>query len=103
MDLLPIQGSAVPCERIFSSAKETLTSRRTRITSDLMEALQMLKFSVKHSSGLSFTTGTSLEEEMAFLEKREECFSQCPDDLEHLVDILSTTYNSSDDMNDSVL
>ena len=25
MDILPIQGSAVPCERVFSSAKETMT------------------------------------------------------------------------------
>ncbi|KZT18614.1 hypothetical protein NEOLEDRAFT_1021773, partial [Neolentinus lepideus HHB14362 ss-1] len=43
MDILPIQGSAVPCERVFSSGKETVTDRRNRLSPELMEALQMLK------------------------------------------------------------
>ena len=47
MDYLPIQASSVPCERIFSSAKETDTTRRNRIRPVLMEALQTLKFSLK--------------------------------------------------------
>jgi len=28
LDYLPIQGSAVPCEHVFSSAKETMVDRR---------------------------------------------------------------------------
>jgi hypothetical protein len=54
MDYLPIQASAVPCERAFSSSAETDTLRRNRIHPVLMEALQMLKFSVKkqRSKGL---------------------------------------------------
>ncbi|KIM55091.1 hypothetical protein SCLCIDRAFT_41472, partial [Scleroderma citrinum Foug A] len=47
MDILPIQGSAVPCERVFSSSKETMAMRRNRISHDLMEALQVLKFSLR--------------------------------------------------------
>ncbi|KIK51315.1 hypothetical protein GYMLUDRAFT_981689, partial [Collybiopsis luxurians FD-317 M1] len=32
MDILPIQGTSVPCERVFSSALETLTVRRSFFT-----------------------------------------------------------------------
>jgi len=54
MDYLPIQASAVPCERIFSSSAETDTKRRNRIGPLMMEALQMLKFHLKKSR-LNFT------------------------------------------------
>jgi len=54
MDYLPIQASAVPCERIFSSSSETDTKKRNRISPLLMEALQMLKFHLKKER-LNFT------------------------------------------------
>lgn len=54
MDYLPIQASAVPCERAFSAGAETLTARRNRIKPSLMEALQMLKFALKKRR-LNFT------------------------------------------------
>jgi hypothetical protein len=54
MDYLPIQASAVPCERIFSSSAETDTKKRNRISPLLMEALQMLKFHLKKER-LNFT------------------------------------------------
>lgn len=54
MDFLPIQATAVPCERVFSSSAETDTKRRNRISHPLMEALQMLKFTLKKNR-LSFT------------------------------------------------
>jgi hypothetical protein len=58
MDYLPIQASSVPCERVFSSAKETDTLKRNRIHPVLMEALQMLKFSLKKDRrSISFTAG----------------------------------------------
>ncbi|KAI5822964.1 hypothetical protein K523DRAFT_406190 [Schizophyllum commune Tattone D] len=41
---MPVQASAVPCERVFSSSKETDTTRRANLEPRLMEALQMLKF-----------------------------------------------------------
>lgn len=56
MDYLPIQASAVPCERAFSSGSETLTPRRNRIEPCMMEALQMLKFALKRGGlSLNFT------------------------------------------------
>jgi hypothetical protein len=51
-----------------------MTLRRSRIGPDLMEALQMLKFSLKNGRCLDFTTGTTKEEELEALEMemREE-------------------------------
>ncbi|KAH9828941.1 uncharacterized protein C8Q71DRAFT_684943, partial [Rhodofomes roseus] len=43
-----------PCERVFSSAGETDTTQRSRLSPDLMEALQMLKYMIRESR-LSFT------------------------------------------------
>src|ERR1700727_963211 len=54
LDYIPIQASAVPSERIFSSSAETDTKKRNRINPELMEALQMLKFALKQSR-LNFT------------------------------------------------
>ena len=47
MDYLPVQATSVPSERIFLSAKDTDTTKRNRINPLLMEALQMLKYSIK--------------------------------------------------------
>lgn len=54
MDYLPIQASAVPCERVFSSSAETDTKRRNRTSPLVMESLQMLKFHLKKER-LNFT------------------------------------------------
>lgn len=85
MDIIPIQGSAVPCERVFSSAKETTTARRNRISSELMEALQMLKFSFKKGRGLDFTTGTSREDELEDMEDTLEKEGFVPEDVPSLI------------------
>jgi hAT family C-terminal dimerisation region len=61
MDYLPIQATAVPCERVFSSSAETDTKRRNRISSPLMEALQMQKFRFKKER-LDFMRGWKTEE-----------------------------------------
>jgi len=68
MDILAIQGSAVPCERVFSSAKETITARRNRMSPELMEALQMLKFSLTKGRFLNFTAGTDRQSELELME-----------------------------------
>lgn len=60
MDYLPIQASSVPCERVFSSSAETDTKKRNHIGPVLMEALQMLKFSLKKSR-LNFTEGWQMD------------------------------------------
>jgi hypothetical protein len=64
MDYLPIQASAVPSERVFSSSTETDTKRRNRISPLMMEALQMLKFYLKKER-LNFTAAwITAEKEM---------------------------------------
>ena len=81
LDYLAIQGSAVPCECVFSSAKETMTDRRNRIHQDLMEMLQMLKFSLKSGKSLDFSKGTSHEEVILFHEASKEDENRAPEDL----------------------
>ena len=61
MDYLPIQATSIPCEHVFSSAKETDTAKRNRISPVLMEALQLLKFSLKKER-LNFMKGWSTSE-----------------------------------------
>jgi len=75
MDYLPIQASSVPCERVFSSAAETDTKKRNRISPALMEALQMLKFLLKKKR-LDFTAGWKTAEAAMFGETRAEADSQ---------------------------
>ena len=72
MDILPIQASSVPCERVFSSGKLTVTDQRNRISGKLMEALQILKFRFKKGFALSFTQGLSVEEVLKELENNAE-------------------------------
>ncbi|KAJ8489040.1 hypothetical protein ONZ45_g13718 [Pleurotus djamor] len=56
VDVMPMQASSVSCERVFSSAKETDTLRRSRLSSMTMEVLQFLKFTYRaERKGLSFT------------------------------------------------
>lgn len=43
-DILPVQASAMPCEHVFSSGKETVTNQHNKISGELIEALQILKF-----------------------------------------------------------
>lgn len=61
MDYLPIQATAVPCERVFSFSAETDTKRINHISSSLMEALQMQKFQFKKEH-LDFMRGWKTEE-----------------------------------------
>ena len=63
LDFIPIQASAVPSERVFSSSAETDTKKQNRINPVLMEALQMLKFALKQSR-LDFTKGWITPESM---------------------------------------
>lgn len=81
MDVLPIQGSAVPCKCVFSSEKETMSPRRSRIKPDLMKALQMLKFSLKHDCELDFTAEIARKAELKELEDLDDIESDVPEDL----------------------
>jgi hypothetical protein len=68
MDIIPIQASSVPCERVFSSGKQTMAPRRSRISAQLMEQLQILKFSIKKGRPLKFTEGMSWKDELTEFE-----------------------------------
>ena len=83
MDYLPIQASAVPCERAFSSGAETLTAHRNRIKPALMEALQMLKFALKKRH-LNFAENLLTSEQV--MDDREDD----DDPLQRLVDTLES-------------
>lgn len=81
MDILPIQGSSVPCEHVFSSGKETMTARRSRISPELMEALQLLKFSLRSGNELDFTAGTSFDDELAEIEAYQAGQLDIPEEI----------------------
>ena len=62
MDVLPVQATAVPCERVFSSSKETCTLRRSQLGPTTIEMLQVLKYLYQQEQ-LNFTTGILATEE----------------------------------------
>ncbi|KAJ7704779.1 hypothetical protein B0H17DRAFT_920910, partial [Mycena rosella] len=57
------------------------TVRRNSTAPDLMEALQMLKFSIKKGRALNFMVGTSRDEEIALMETETEERGLVPEDL----------------------
>jgi hypothetical protein len=79
MDYLPIQASAVPCERVFSSSAATDTKKRNRLSPLLMEALQMLKFSLKKTR-LNFTAGWVTSQHLLLEDEPEEPGEGCAAD-----------------------
>ncbi|KIM65044.1 hypothetical protein SCLCIDRAFT_52525, partial [Scleroderma citrinum Foug A] len=62
MDILPAQASAVPCEWVFLSSKETCMLCQNRISPQLLEALQILKFALRKDR-LNFTGDLLAREE----------------------------------------
>jgi hAT family C-terminal dimerisation region len=84
MDILPIQASSVPCERVFSSSKETITARRNSLSPRLVEALQLLKYATKKNRGMSFIDGLDKVEELEELELMEQ--GKPVEDLEAFLD-----------------
>jgi hypothetical protein len=72
MDYLPIQATSVPCERVFSSAKETDMAKRNRMSPVLMEALQLLKFMLKKQR-LDFIIGWATPEVAMSGMSRPDC------------------------------
>ena len=87
LDYLPIQASAVPCEQVFSSSGETDVKRRNRIHPMLMEALQMLKFSLKQTR-LNFMKG--------WMSKERDITETGVDDEPDLLATLSSGTSNSD-------
>ena len=58
----------MPCERVFSSSKETTRARRNRLKPNIMEATQILKFQARNMRELNFTEGLEEKDEIAELE-----------------------------------
>ena len=84
---MPIQASAVPCERVFSSSKETVTARRNRISPELMKGLQLLKYSIRQGRGLDFTDGMDWGQELQEPEM-DNVQKQVPDDITSFISSL---------------
>ncbi|EUC54341.1 hAT family dimerization protein, partial [Rhizoctonia solani AG-3 Rhs1AP] len=58
LDILPAQASSVSSERIFSSSKLTCTQHRNQISASNVEALQILKHSLRSGRVTSFSIKT---------------------------------------------
>ncbi|KAJ6459696.1 hypothetical protein C8R47DRAFT_994500, partial [Mycena vitilis] len=68
LDVLPVQASAVPCERVFSSSKETDALRRGDLSPAVMEMLQILKF-IYRKGRISFVDDlVATEEELSVID-----------------------------------
>ncbi|EDQ98464.1 uncharacterized protein LACBIDRAFT_300245 [Laccaria bicolor S238N-H82] len=68
-----------------------MTDRRNRIHQDLMEMLQMLKFSLKSGKSLDFSKGTSHADVILFLEASEEDENGVPEDINTYIRSLLST------------
>lgn len=65
-----------------------MAARRNKISAELMEALQMLKYSIKRGRGLDFTKGMSRDEELEMLEAQMNEERRTPEDMSSFVDSL---------------
>ncbi|KAF8976156.1 hypothetical protein BDQ17DRAFT_1267558, partial [Cyathus striatus] len=89
---------------VFSSGKETMTPCYNRIRSDLMEVLQMLKFSFRNECHLNFTAGTSMNVELQDLEEGALWENFIPEELSSFVDSLhSACEDDNNEFSDSFL
>jgi hypothetical protein len=61
-DVLPAQAMSVPCERVFSSSKQTCTQLRNSLNPSLVEKLQIVKFGLREDR-LDFNNGWLVHEE----------------------------------------
>jgi len=99
MDIIPIQASSVPCERVFSSGKETMAPRRRQISAHLMESLQMLKFSIRKGRPLNFTEGMKWDDELKDFEYMARAVpAEDPESYHHNLE----KEDDSDDLEDIV-
>ena len=99
MDYLPIQATSVPCERVFSSARESDTAKRNRMSPLLMEALQLLKFSLKKQR-LNFTEGWKTSEALmggaSWTNPDHDLSSLLVDDPDGMLDRILEDFNAYD-------
>ncbi|KAJ2918846.1 hypothetical protein MD484_g1605, partial [Candolleomyces efflorescens] len=105
IDTLPMQASAVPCERAFSSSKETDALRRSSLSPLMMEMLQILKF-IYRGDRLSFTEDLlSSEFELSILDIEPQVIDRLMaegkiDELCELVDESWRGWGNSEEIDD---
>ncbi|KAI0073296.1 hypothetical protein K474DRAFT_1603580, partial [Panus rudis PR-1116 ss-1] len=84
-------ATSVPCERIFSSSKDTDTLRRCQLSPSTMELLQILKFIVRaeRDDGITFASKWRIDEEelQAITEQRDPNKDEVDSDLEMDFDV----------------
>lgn len=97
-DILPCQASAVPCERVFSSSKETCALRRNQLSNTALERLQILKYIFKLERLTSTTGLAATEQELVDAQDREEGFGGLDSPISDSLDTLlsSPGFSASD-------
>ncbi|EAU93647.2 hypothetical protein CC1G_02877 [Coprinopsis cinerea okayama7 len=94
LDIMSSQASAVPCERVFSSGKETDTMRRAGLSPAMMEVLQILKFNLK-SERMSFEDQwVTREEELRVIDIDPDVLVEllAERDFDELTRLISVSY-----------
>jgi hypothetical protein len=69
LDILPIPASSVPCERLFSAAKEVADDRRARLGPMKFEELQVMKFAWRNNIPDLATWNSAFVEEVDQLDE----------------------------------
>jgi hypothetical protein len=96
LDILPIPASSVPCERLFSAAKEIADDRRARLGPKKFEELQFTKFGGRNNITDLAAWNSSEIEEMDIREftdlldddKWHENFDRDPDDIDDGITVI---------------
>ncbi len=93
----------MPCKRVFSLGKETKTPWQNKIHHSLIEALQGIKSGIIGGYVLSFTAGTSKEEEITHLEAdtSDPAPPNMSDFIQYINTVISTNEGGEED-NDSM-
>ncbi|RDB30355.1 hypothetical protein Hypma_007292 [Hypsizygus marmoreus] len=83
LDILPVQASSVPCERLFSASKPIADERRAHLGSRRFEELLLMKFTWRNSiADLAAWNSSQIEE--VNLEEFKDLLSA--DELEKMLD-----------------
>ncbi|KAJ6463696.1 hypothetical protein C8R47DRAFT_992438, partial [Mycena vitilis] len=101
LDVLPVQASAVPCERVFSSSKETDALRRGNLSPAVMEMLQILKF-IYRKGRISFVDGlVATEEELSVIDVDPGVLEEllATGRVDEMVDLLNESWRGWGDSN----
>ncbi|KAF8151627.1 hypothetical protein B0H34DRAFT_664513, partial [Crassisporium funariophilum] len=92
LDVIPVQASAVPCKRVFSS--ETDSNRRSVLGHELMEILKITKY-LHCDERLDFTSGLlATEEEYLVVNIAPSVLSDllCTSDIAGLQELILSSY-----------